>query len=363
MNFFEDAFSGRTVLVTGHTGFKGSWLSLWLTDLGAKVVGYALPPDTTPSLFNQLELAQSVDSRIGDIRDAVLLEKTLRETRPEVVFHLAAQPLVRESYERPAETFAVNALGTANLLDAVRRAGSVKACLVITTDKCYENPENGRAFREDDRLGGRDPYSASKACVELIVASYRAAFFSSPGAASVASARAGNVIGGGDWAKDRLLPDCARSLAAGRPVSVRNPKSVRPWQHVLEPLSGYLRLAARQLAEPARHAEAWNFGPQPGRALSVGEVTKLAVKVWGSGSWLAAPEDPAAPHEAGQLYLDSTKAEQKLGWLPVYGAAEAVERTIAWYLAAREPGFDARGFTMRQIAEYAVSARGAETRR
>ncbi|MDE2490767.1 MAG: CDP-glucose 4,6-dehydratase, partial [Elusimicrobia bacterium] len=273
---FGGAFRGRRVLVTGHTGFKGSWLSLWLAELGAEVSGYALAPDESQALFGRLGLERRTDSRLGDVRDAALLEKTLRETRPEIVFHLAAQPLVRASYAAPAETFAVNVQGTANVLDSVRRTETARAVVVVTTDKVYENREDGRAYREDDRLGGRDPYSASKAAAEIVAASYRASFFSAPGAASIATARAGNVIGGGDDAADRLLPDCVRALTAGRDVVVRNPASVRPWQHVLEPLSGYLRLAERQLAEPARFASAWNFGPSlDGAGLPVLEVARL----------------------------------------------------------------------------------------
>jgi len=348
---FGGAFSGRSVLVTGHTGFKGAWLSLWLRELGAKVVGYALPPDTTANLHDQLDLARLMDSRLGDVRDAALLAATLRETRPEIVFHLAAQPLVRLSYEKPAETFATNVLGTANLLDAVRRTESVRVCVVVTTDKCYENREDGSAYREDDRLGGRDPYSASKACAELVVSSYRDSFFQKEGRVSLASARAGNVIGGGDWACERLLPDCIRALAAGQAIAVRNPRSVRPWQHVLDPLSGYLTLAAHQLAEPAAFAEAWNFGPDPGAALTTAEVTDLVVRAWGSGGWKDA-SDPSAPHEAGLLSLDSAKARARLGWRPDGTPQEAVARAVAWYRASREKGFDAAAFTRRQIADY-----------
>ncbi len=351
----DATFSGRRVLVTGHTGFKGAWLSLWLRHLGARVSGYALAPNTQPSLFDLLRLENLVESRIGDIRDAVLLEKVLRETGPEIIFHLAAQPLVRTSYDAPAETFATNVAGTVNLLDAVRRVRSVKVCVVVTTDKCYENREDGSAYREDDRLGGRDPYSASKACVEMIVASYRDSFFRTEGRVSLSTARAGNVIGGGDWAEDRLLPDCARALASGRPVAVRNPRAVRPWQHVLEPLSGYLMLAARQLEKPSAFAEAWNFGPDDGSALTAAEVAELAVSAWGSGRWTAAV-DPTAPHEAGLLSIDSAKARERLGWHPAYGAREAVARAIAWYRAAHERDFDAPTFTLGQISEYRAAA-------
>lgn len=355
---FGGAFSGRTVLVTGHTGFKGAWLSLWLRELGANVVGYALPPDTTPNLHDQLGLGNLMDSRFGDVRDAVLLAKTMDETRPEITFHLAAQPLVRKSYAAPLDTFEINILGTANLLDAVRRTESVRTCVVVTTDKCYENREDDRVYREGDRLGGHDPYSASKACAELVVSSYRDSFFRKEGRVSLSSARAGNVIGGGDWAIDRLVPDCMRALAEDRPIAVRNPRSVRPWQHVLDPLYGYLTLAARQITEPTAFAEAWNFGPNQDAALNTGELADLVVRSWGSGRWLNAA-DPSNPHEAGFLRIDSEKARARLGWRPGYGPQEAVTRTVAWYRAAREKDFDAAAFTRRQIADYnAVATAG-----
>lgn len=357
---FERSFSGKTVLVTGHTGFKGAWLSFWLHGLGAKVVGFALTPITKPSLFEQLDLRRLIDSRLGDVRDAALLEKTFRQTRPEIVFHLAAQPLVRLSYEQPAETFAVNVLGTVHLLDAARKVDSVRVCQIITTDKCYENREIDHAYREDDRLGGHDPYSASKACVELVVSSYRDSFFQAAGV-SVSSVRAGNVIGGGDWAKDRLVPDCIRALAAGRPAEIRNPRSIRPWQHVLEPLSGYLLLASLQLTDGSLFSEAFNFGPFPDSACSVEQVARMIVDLWGSGRTVSRI-DPAAPHEAGLLKLDSSKARRMLGWRSVYSAERALECTVAWYRAARQPGFDAQTFSKRQIDEYMAAARGLKPR-
>lgn len=355
---FGNAFAGRNVLVTGHTGFKGAWLSLWLKELGANVVGYALSPNNEPCLYSQLDLEKLIDSRIGDVRDAALLEKTVQETRPEIVFHLAAQSLVRLSYEQPAETFATNVQGTANLLDAVRRTDSVRVCQVITTDKCYENLETDRAYREDDRLGGRDPYSASKACAEFVVSSYRNSFFPT-NAVSLSSARAGNVIGGGDWARDRLVPDCVRALAAGQPALVRNPRSVRPWQFVLEPLSGYLRLAALQLAEPARFAEAWNFGPEAGDTRTAAQIADLVVRAWGSGRWASPNVDSAAPHEAGQLRLDSGKARERLQWRPAYNVEKGLAQSVAWYRASRETGFDACAFSRRQILEYSDAAHAA----
>ena len=352
---FGGVFTGKTVLVTGHTGFKGSWLSLWLTELGANVIGLALPPEAQPNLYEQLGLHNLMDSRLGDVRDLDLVQKILRETRPEIVFHLAAQPLVRRSYDEPVETFAVNVLGTAHLLEAVRKTGSVRVCQVITTDKCYENREIDYAYKETDPLGGRDPYSASKACAEMVVSSYRVSFFSKPGAASVSSTRAGNVIGGGDWAQDRLIPDCARSLMASRPIAVRNPRAVRPWQFVLDPLSGYLKLASLQWVNPQNYSEAWNFGPRLGSARCVGEVVDLVLKAWGSGEKRDAI-DPSSPHEAGLLQLDSSKAVKRLEWEPVYDLEAAIARTMEWYRASQKPGFNALDFTRGQIRDYAVAA-------
>ncbi len=352
---FGGVFSGKTVLVTGHTGFKGSWLSLWLTELGANVVGLALPPEAQPNLYEQLGLRNLMDSRLGDVRDLELVQKILRETRPEIVFHLAAQPLVRRSYDEPVGTFAVNVLGTAHLLEAIRKTSSVRVCQVITTDKCYENREIDYAYKETDPLGGRDPYSASKACAEMVVSSYRASFFSRPGTASLSSTRAGNVIGGGDWAQDRLIPDCARALMANRPIAVRNPRAVRPWQFVLDPFSDYLRLAYLQWSDPQKYSEAWNFGPRLGSARCVGEVVDLVLKAWGSGEKRDAV-DPSSPHEAGLLQLDSSKAMERLNWKPVYDLEAAIARTMEWYRAAQEPGFDSLNFTRGQIRGYAATA-------
>lgn len=351
---FGGVYSGKRVLVTGHTGFKGAWLSLWLRALGAKVTGLSLSPNTEPSLFEQLGLARLVDSRLGDVRDGKLVEDVMRDARPEFVFHLAAQPLVRLSYERPVETFATNVVGTANILEAARKTDSVRVCQVITTDKCYENRETGHAYREEDRLGGRDPYSSSKACAELVVSSYRESFFE--GKASISSARAGNVIGGGDWALDRLIPDCVRALKMGQSPVIRNPRSVRPWQHVLEPLSGYLRLAELQRAEPKRYGEAWNFGPSVEDALPAEKVARAALEAWGGGQPITIKESPGAPHEAGLLKLDSAKARERLGWRPVWRVEEAIEKTIAWYRESFDAGFDARSASERQIQEYTAAA-------
>ena len=325
----REAFSGRSVLVTGHTGFKGSWLCLWLLRLGAKVTGYSLAPDTEPSLFKQLGLSKRMESRIGDIRNPKRLDAVFRSSKPEFVFHLAAQALVRRSYDDPIDTFTTNVEGTARVLEAVRKTGSVRVCQIITSDKCYENRESPRPYREDDPLGGHDPYSASKACAEIAASSWRRSFFGD-GRVSLSSCRAGNVIGGGDWAEDRIVPDCVRALMAGRDIPVRRPRSVRPWQFVLEPLSGYLRLAAAQRREPARFAGAWNFGPQEGKTLTVAELVDRIIRRWGSGR-LRSAEDPSAPNEAGLLTLDSSKARTSLGWSPAYGVERAVDETVAWY--------------------------------
>ena len=342
-------FAGRTVLVTGHTGFKGSWLSLWLHGLGARVVGYALAPNTRPSLFKALNLEKLIESHFGDVRDFGRLTALMRRARPQIVFHLAAQPLVRRSYDDPAETFAVNVQGTVNVLEAVRRTGCVLVCQVITSDKCYENPDT-RPHQEDDRLGGYDPYSASKACAELAVASYRNSFFSQ--GVSLSSARAGNVIGGGDWADDRLLPDCVRALSRKEPILIRNPRSVRPWQHVLDPLAGYLRLAAKQLARPRAFAEAWNFGPSSASTVTAAQIAQAAIAAWGRGTWRAA-RSRKNPHESPTLRLNNSKARRKLGWRPVYGTAEAVKLAAQWYKDYyMEPNFDAVSYTKSQIQAY-----------
>jgi CDP-glucose 4,6-dehydratase len=332
---FAKAFAGCSVFVTGHTGFKGAWLSLWLSTMGAEVTGYALEPPTQPSLFAAAGLSELVDSVIADVRDRDRLAACLQAARPSVVFHLAAQPLVRVAYADPHETFETNVMGTVNLLEAVRACESVQAVVVITSDKCYENRETGRAFCEEDAMGGRDPYSASKGCAELVTASYRSSFFSRDGAAhpaAVASARAGNVIGGGDWAQDRIIPDCVRAVSAGRPIEVRNPAAVRPWQHVLEPLSGYLLLAALMLSDGSRFGGAWNFGPDAADgAKEVRWVVERFLREWGTGEWTTPASTVPAPHEAHTLCLDSSKAHERLRWRPVWDAADAVEHTAAWY--------------------------------
>lgn len=330
-------YAGKKVFLTGHTGFKGSWLLQWLRLLGAEVRGYALEPEHADDLYNLLNGESLCESSvIADVRDRERLQGELLDFEPDFVFHLAAQPLVRLSYEIPAETFAVNALGTAHLLDAVRGLDKVCVVVCITTDKVYENREWPYPYRESDRLGGYDPYSASKACAELIISSYRNSFFNpaqyTSHQKSVASARAGNVIGGGDWANDRIVPDIVRALRAGEPVAVRNPSAIRPWQHVLEPLGGYLHLGTKMADDPARYADSWNFGPLAEDNLTVGRLVELALENWGGGSHTLPPLSEQ-PHEAGLLRLDISKTVNALQWNPKLDAASAIQKTIAWYKA------------------------------
>ena len=328
-------YQGRRVLVTGHTGFKGSWLCEWLLALGAEVHGFALEPPTRPSLFNQLKLAKRIASHtVGDVRDLPALVRTMRRVKPDFVFHLAAQPLVRLSYEKPAETFDTNVMGTVNVLEAARRIGHQISVVCITTDKVYENNEKGRPFRETDPFGGHDPYSASKGACEIVISSYRRSFFGTPDSPVwVASARAGNVIGGGDWAKDRIVPDAMRALAKGEAIPVRNKVSTRPWQHVLEPLGGYLTLGAA-LAKRERFDEVcggFNFGPDPKANRTVKELVEEMLK-WREGTWVD-KSDPHAVHEAGLLNLDIRKARKVLGWKPRWGFEATVKNAVQWYAA------------------------------
>lgn len=351
----REFFRGKRFFLTGHTGFKGAWLSLWLADCGAEVHGFALPPETESNLFDEARVAQRLASHtLGDVRDLEAVREAIGKVKPEIVLHLAAQALVRRSYREPAETFATNVMGTVNVLEAVRLAGHARVCQVITTDKCYENREWVHPYRECDRLGGHDPYSASKACAELAVTSYRKSFMAEAGI-SLASARAGNVIGGGDWAEDRIVPDAIRALSRGESVLVRNPHAIRPWQHVLEPLSGYLRLAKRQWECPAECSEAYNFGPMPGEALSVGELAGEVVKVWGTGTWHSGEKNAGvpAPHEAHFLRLDITKAMSELDWRPRWDVRQAIRETVEWYRERKsQKALDAQELCLNQIRRY-----------
>ena len=325
----KNFWNGKKVLITGHTGFKGSWLALWLKTLGAEVCGFALAPETQPNLFENLSLGGEIESVIGDIRDLPHFEKTVRDFQPEIVFHLAAQSLVRRSYRQPVDTYTTNVIGTVNILEAVRQAKFVKSVVIVTTDKVYENNEWHWAYRENERLGGFDPYSNSKACAELAVSAYRNSFFSES-ETSIATARAGNVIGGGDWSEDRLLPDVFRSLIFGADLEIRNPHSVRPWQHVLEPLAGYIKLAEKLFESEKSFAEAWNFGPSEEDSKPVGWILEKIKQIWNEPvNWKI--DDAPQPHEARLLKLDSTKAKHELEWLPKLNLDEAVSLTAEWY--------------------------------
>jgi len=344
-------WSGRRVFVTGQTGFKGAWLSLWLARLGAMVTGYALAPEPGPSLFRDAGVADDIQHLEADVRDLPRLRSALAESGAEVVLHLAAQSLVRRGYREPVETYATNVLGTANLLEAIRHSPSVRAAVVVTSDKCYEDRDWPRGYREDDRLGGRDPYANSKACAELVTQAFRDSFFMA-GGPRVATARAGNVVGGGDWSEDRLVPDVYRALLADQPVRLRNPKAVRPWQHVLESLSGYLLLAQRLMAEDgAALADAWNFGPDEADTCTVQEVVERLLARWNPpGRWQQDPEEH--PRETFSLRLDSTRARQRLGWRPKLSLGETLAWVDEWFAASRR-GADLRAATLEQLDRYA----------
>ena len=352
--FPDSFFRGKNVFVTGHTGFKGSWLCMWLSALGANVTGYALDPPTIPSLFDLCGVGSLINSVIADVRDARKLTDAMRATNPDLVFHMAAQPLVRDSYRNLVDTYSTNVMGTVHLLEAVRACESVKSVVIVTSDKCYENREWLWGYREDDPLGGYDPYSSSKACSELVTAAYRRSFFDPKGSsmhgATVASARAGNVIGGGDWAADRLVPDCIRSLLKGEKILIRNPDAVRPWQHVIEPLFGYLMLAERLYKDGPRFTGAWNFGPRDEDARSVEWVVKRICAEWGEGAGYTI-DSGGHPHEAHYLKLDCSKTRAALGWLPRWNLEKAIQSVAEWTLLYRDGG-DLRAACMRQIEEY-----------
>jgi CDP-glucose 4,6-dehydratase len=349
---FTGTYQGRRVLVTGHTGFKGSWLTLWLHELGASVTGVALPPESQPNHWDLLELP--LDDRRLDIRGIGPLQSVFGEVQPEIVFHLAAQPLVRRSYRDPLETWSTNVMGTANVLEACRRQPGVRAVVVVTSDKCYENREWLWGYRENDRLGGHDPYSASKAGAELVAASYRSAYFNAESAPLLATARAGNVIGGGDWSEDRLVPDLIRALKMAQPLEVRAPDATRPWQHVLESLSGYLLLGQKLLAGNRTCADAWNFGPGPDGDCTVAEVLGKLGRHWKALRWHGT--DLQQPHEANLLHLDSAKARSLLHWQPVWNIDATLARTVEWYRAWLEGGAIS---SRRQLAEYVACANRA----
>lgn len=352
---FGSAYDGKTVLVTGHTGFKGSWLAIWLGALGARVVGYALAPNP-PSLFEQSGLAARLIHVEGDVTDYDHLRAVMADAQPGFVFHLAAQALVRPSYSDPRRTYETNVLGTVNVLEAIRHTESVRAAVIVTSDKCYENREWEFAYRENDALGGFDPYSSSKGCAELVTAAYRNSFFTGESAARVASARAGNVVGGGDWAVDRIVPDCIRALSRGVPIEVRNPGAVRPWQFVLEPLSGYLWLGSRLWTEGQAATGAWNFGPNPQSNVTVREVVDRMVRHWGSGSWRGPGVEASGPHEARFLRLDCTKAANLLHWMPVYDIERTLEVTTTWYRKQAQGTQDAFERCLADIAAYEQAA-------
>lgn len=345
-------WKGKKVFLTGHTGFKGSWLSLWLASMGARVTGYALAPNTTPNLFEVLKINSLVDkSHIADIRDLAALQKAMSEAKPDAVIHMAAQPLVRYSYANPVETYATNVMGTVHVLESTRLIDAVRATVVVTTDKCYENKEWVWGYRENESMGGYDPYSNSKGCAELVTSAYRQSYFSSSNSANkVASARAGNVIGGGDWSEDRLIPDAIKAFEANKPLMIRNPLATRPWQHVLEPLSGYLILAQTLYEQDSSFASGWNFGPRDEDNRSVQEVIDLLISGWGeTARW--EKEELEQPHEANLLKLDCSKARAQLGWFPKWNLDVALQKIVEWQKAyqAKE---DMQKISIAQINDY-----------
>jgi len=358
---FQAIYGGRTVLVTGHTGFKGSWLALWLTQLGATVVGVSLDPPSEPSHFRVCRMTDKVVDERADIRNYEALVEAVGRHRPEIIFHLAAQPIVRRAFIDPRETFEVNVMGTVNVVEAARRCPSVRAVLVATSDKCYRDVGQVWPYRETDPLGGHEPYAGSKACAEIVVEVYRQKRFQHhaepPSSVSVASARAGNVIGGGDWAADRLVPDVVRAIGERRNVIIRNPNATRPWQHVLDCLAGYLQLAAQLCSHPGRYEDAWNFGPSDGEPLPVAELVRRILDRWPAHQTSLVIEADPPGKEAYALRVDSSKALHNLGWKPCWPAAMALDATIAWYRAfAERPGEDMRALSVAQIEDYTNSA-------
>ena len=353
---FNNIYQNKKVLITGHTGFKGSWLALWLSQMGANVTGYSLQPPTDPNHFKLLNL--DLNSIIGDIRDTDKLKQVFKEQQPEIVFHLAAQAIVRLSYKDPLETFSSNVLGTANVLEAARTCDSVRAIVIVTSDKCYDNKEWPWGYRENDALGGYDPYSASKGCAEIITSCWQNSFFNLKDYGNthqtlLASTRAGNVIGGGDWAQDRLIPDIMRAVSLNEKVKIRNPHATRPWQHVLEPLSGYLLLGQKLLEGRKEFAEAWNFGPFDEGNVSVGEIVHLVKGIWPKIDY-EIQQNPDQPHEAGLLRLDCSKARTKLRWIPVWTGNATIEKTTLWYKAFYE---SSEILSLEQLRHYVAEAK------
>lgn len=349
-------WTGKSVFLTGHTGFKGSWLSIWLHALGAQVTGYALEPPSEPNLYRLAGIQDITRSIIGDIRDSARLQQALTSAAPEIVIHMAAQPLVRESYLFPVDTYSTNVMGTVNLLEAVRQCHTVRAVINVTTDKCYDNQEVDHPFKEDEPLGGYDPYSSSKACSELATAAWRSSYFNPQDYArhrvAIATVRAGNVIGGGDWARDRLIPDCIRALQAGEPIRIRNPHAIRPWQHVLEPLSGYLTLAQRLYEQGCDYAGAWNFGPVAEDAKPVEWIVRRLCEKWG-GTARHDVDAGVHPHEARYLRLDISKAQTRLGWYPCWNLEQALDATLEWVRVWQEGG-DLAAQSVAQIERYEI---------
>ena len=351
---FNNIYKGKKVLVTGHTGFKGSWLTLWLRSLGAEVLGYSLEPNTTPSMFEELEIYGKCRNEFGNILNEKHLHETFQEFKPDIVFHLAAQPLVRLSYSEPKLTYTTNVIGTLNVLEEARHCPSVKAFVNVTTDKCYENKEINRGYKEDEPMGGYDMYSSSKGCVEIMSSSFRRSFLRDENTMAMATARAGNVIGGGDWALDRLIPDCVRSINNGIDIEIRNPVAVRPWQHVLEPLSGYLLLGQKLLEEGKQYGgkftDGFNFGPNEDSVLTVAEVSQMVCDFYGRGKVIIGEKSPL--HEAGLLMLNIEKAEKVLGWTPTLTARQAIQDTVEWYKHFYNKDADMYEFTINQILNY-----------
>ncbi|WP_010241097.1 CDP-glucose 4,6-dehydratase [Clostridium arbusti] len=354
MDLSLNMFKNKNVLITGHTGFKGSWLSLWLKELGANVIGYALDPINPQDNFSLCGLKNNIVDIRGDIRDSTLLNNTFKKYKPEIVFHLAAQALVRYSYEHPKYTYSVNVMGTLNLLEAIRNCKATKAAVIITSDKCYENKEWIWGYRENDAMGGYDPYSSSKGCVELLVSSYRNSFFNPKEYNNhnkvIASVRAGNVIGGGDWSKDRIIPDCINALKSNNNIVLRNPNAIRPWQHVLEPLGGYLKLGSKLLEYNTSFSGAWNFGPNEESIVSVEEITKALIKYWGSGHYTTLDSSSKSVHEANLLNLDISKAKFNLNWKPNWNVDKAIQKTVEWY--KNYDSTDVYALCVKQINEY-----------